>query len=66
MELADIVERYLVGQCNVTMRSCLSRAQVSRDQVRFVKLAEDTDVLGWDSFIEGSIANEWRKVVQRE
>ena len=61
MELADIIERYLGGQCNFTLRSCLSR-----DQVRFVKLVEDTDTLGWDSFVEGWIARKWGKVVGGE
>ena len=51
MELADIVYWYLKGHSRVTMRSCLSQGQE-----RFAKLAEDTDALGWDSFIEGRIA----------
>ena len=57
MELADIVYRYLKGHSKVTMRSCLSQGQE-----RFAKLAEDTDALGWDSFIECRIAREWEKV----
>ena len=61
MELADIVYRYLKGHSKVTMRSCLSQGQE-----RFAKLAEDTDALGWDSFIEGRIAREWEKVGRTE
>jgi hypothetical protein len=57
MELADIVYRYLQGHSKVTMRSCLSQGQE-----RCVRLAGDTDALGWDSFIEGRIAKEWGKV----
>ena len=53
MELVDIVYRYLKGHSRVTMQSCLSRGQE-----RFAKLAEDTDALGWDSFIKGRIARE--------
>ena len=61
MELADIVYRYLKGHSRVTMQSCLSQGQE-----RFAKLAEDTDALGWDSFIEGRIAREWEKVATTE
>ena len=53
MELADIVERYLCGQGNLTMKSCLGRTQM-----QFLQLAEDTNSLGWDSFGEGRIARE--------
>ena len=60
-ELADITERYLTGQSKITMQSCLNRKQG-----RFVKLAEETDMLGWDSFVEGRISKEWGKVVKTE
>ena len=60
VESADIVERYPCGHIKVTMKSCLGRGQE-----KFIKLAEDTDTLGWDSFVEDRLAKEWGSVIWR-
>ena len=53
INLADIVERYLIGQGKVPIRSFLARGQM-----KYLHLVGVIDKLGKDSFVEGKIAKK--------
>ena len=57
--LVDMVEEYLRGQGSSTMVEGLSLHQED-----YVRLAMETDRLGWDSFVEGRIASRWIEIMK--
>ena len=57
--LVDIVERYLLGQGTLTMVDCLDY-----DASPYHALAAATDILQWDSFVEGRISTLWLDIMK--
>ena len=57
--LVEMVATYLLAQGSKAMIDCLSVKGIGYDSV-----AEATDRLRWDSFVEGRIAKEWLVVVK--
>ena len=57
--LIDMVEEYLLAQDSKRMVDCLHVENTS-----YQLLAESTDRLRWDSFVEGRISTVWLEVVK--
>ena len=57
--LVDMVERYLLAQGELSWREALEY-----EEPDFVILADVSDRLGWDCFVEGRIASYWLQVMK--
>ena len=57
--LIDMVQEYLIAQSSKTMEDCLHI-----ELTEYVELARATDLLCWDSFVEGRLSPLWLDIMK--